>query len=109
MLTFKWLIDLVSKTNSLYGKLIYNSEYFKHFSSMFKLSLIIGIIACFILKYWKTNQLKSLRSDEENKENQNDTTKLSNELNEEENNTNNKPIDNLSNIIKSEERWKFNK
>jgi len=109
MFTFKWLIDLVSKTNSLYGRLIYSSKYFKHFSSMFKLSLIIGIIACFILKYWKMNQLKTLNSDNENNEGEENTTEHYNKINKEASDTINRKVDNPSNIIKSEERWKLNK
>ncbi len=109
MLTFKWLIDLVSNSNSLYGRLIYSSKYFKHFSSIFKLTLILGIIACFILKYWKMNQLKTLTSDNENKEDEENTTEHYNKINKDASITINNMVDNQSNIIKSEERWKLNK
>ena len=60
-----------------------------------------------MLKYWKLNQIKSLKSDEdeENKNIENNNKLQDNELEEEENKF--KKNENIANLIKSEERWKL--
>lgn len=109
VLTLRWIIDLISKTNSVYAKVIYSSPYFKSFTFLFRFTIISGILACLILKYWKMNQIKSL-TDENNKEIK-DSVDNTERLNI---NDINKKEDNIllneynTNLIKSEERWKMN-
>ena len=56
LMTLKWLFDIISKLNSVYGKLIYKTKYFKSFAIIYKLILILGII---IGDVFKTKNLPS--------------------------------------------------
>lgn len=100
MITFKWLFEIANKTNSVYVKLINSSSLFKIFSHFFKFSIIIGIIAVLILKYWKISQLKSneIKPNENNDDNDHED-KLDNLINDYDNS--------IKNIIQSEERWRM--
>lgn len=102
LFTLKWMFDLIGKTNSIYSNIIYSSKYFKSFAFIFKTSLILGIVACLILKYLKTNKLTSL--------NDKDDEQINTEINKEENKEDEEVKfnikDQFTNIIQSEERWK---
>jgi hypothetical protein len=89
-MTLKWLFDMISKLNSVYGKLIYKTKYFKSFAIIYKLIIILGIITCILIKNWKISQLKN---NEEEKCKEEDTD-LEN-------------LDKKNDLIHlSEERWK---
>jgi hypothetical protein len=108
VLTLRWMIDLIAKTNSVYAKIIYSSPYFKNFSLLFKFSIISGILACLILKYWKLSQIKSIT--DENKEqikDSPDNNDIQNIDYTNKNEDNNLINEDYVNIIKSEERWKM--
>lgn len=106
LFTLKWIFDLVAKLNKSYGNLIYKTKHFKSFSIIYKLCLILGILLCLILKYWKQTQIKNI-SEEKPKD-----------INLEKENINYHPDDknndddefdpNYLNNLKhlSEERWK---
>jgi len=42
LITLKWMVDFISKSNSVYANLIHGSKYFKYFSIAFKSTLILG-------------------------------------------------------------------
>lgn len=109
VLTLRWIIDLISKTNLVYAKVIYSSPYFKSFTFLFRFTIISGILACMILKYWKMNQIKSL-TDENNKEIKDSVDNIEglniNDVNKKEDNILLNEYN--TNSIKSEERWKMN-
>jgi hypothetical protein len=112
VITLRWVFDIVGKLNTTYGKLIYNTHYFKHFSLIYKIVILATLIICLLLRYYKASQLKQVDSDNKSSTENLDKLDVKNALAENSNEYRNEIIfNNEFNTINktSEERWQGKK
>lgn len=103
----QWIIDIFSKTNSVYSNIIHKTPYYKYIRVIFRSSIIIGIIVCLVLKYWKMSHMTKLDSEIEDKNDENKKL-YEDKLNDDydpyhDEMTNENSLGN--NNLQSEERW----
>jgi hypothetical protein len=69
----RWIFQIIANMNNTYSDIIYKSKGFKNLAFIYKSLLILGIIACLILKYLKLSQIKNIKDEpkeEEKKDNE---------------------------------------